>query len=224
MPSADFALDAFDVVNKMEYPPEDAEYDGIFLTGSAFSAHEDLEWIKKLVGYTSNLARSKPHVKIFGICFGHQIIGIALGGTCTRGPQWEVGITNMQLTEIGQRIFGAKSLSFQQSHKDHVPAVLPEFELLGFTAVCHNHGMVKYAPDASGKLAMLSDIQILTLQGHPEYTKGIVSKMVTNRTERGIFTPEFAQDVIERNDLRNDGVEVIGRAVWEILGATRAEN
>jgi hypothetical protein len=33
-PSADFTLEAFDVVNKMEYPSEDAKYDGILLTGS----------------------------------------------------------------------------------------------------------------------------------------------------------------------------------------------
>jgi len=36
-PSVDFTLDAFDVVNKMEYPPEDAKYDGILLTGSGQS-------------------------------------------------------------------------------------------------------------------------------------------------------------------------------------------
>lgn len=36
-PSTDFTLDAFDVVNKMEYPPEDAEYDGVLLTGSGQS-------------------------------------------------------------------------------------------------------------------------------------------------------------------------------------------
>ena len=33
-PSVDFTLEAFDVVNKMEYPPEDFNYDGILLTGS----------------------------------------------------------------------------------------------------------------------------------------------------------------------------------------------
>ena len=33
-PSVDFTLDAFDVVNKMEYPPENAKYDGVLLTGS----------------------------------------------------------------------------------------------------------------------------------------------------------------------------------------------
>lgn len=36
-PPVDFTLDAFDVVNKMEYPPEDAKYDGILLTGSGQS-------------------------------------------------------------------------------------------------------------------------------------------------------------------------------------------
>lgn len=109
-------------------------------------------------------------------------------------------------------------------HRDHVPVVLPGFELLGSTDVCHNQGMVRYNPDGSGRLAKLSDIQILTVQGHPEFTKSIVSKLVRIRTDRGIFTPEFAQDAIKRNELRNDGVEVIARAVWKILGVAHAEN
>lgn len=109
-------------------------------------------------------------------------------------------------------------------HRDHVPTVLPGFELLGSTDVCHNQGMVKYSPNASGRLAKLSDIQILTVQGHPEFTKSIVSKVVRIRTEQGIFTPEFAQDAIRRNELRNDGVEVIARTIWKVLGAIHAEN
>jgi len=36
-PSVDFTLDAFDVVNRMEYPPDAANYDGILLTGSGQS-------------------------------------------------------------------------------------------------------------------------------------------------------------------------------------------
>jgi len=38
-PSVDFTLDAFDVVNNMEYPPEDAKYDGVLLTGSGQSIY-----------------------------------------------------------------------------------------------------------------------------------------------------------------------------------------
>ena len=33
-PPVDFTLDAFDVVNRMEYPLDAAKYDGIILTGS----------------------------------------------------------------------------------------------------------------------------------------------------------------------------------------------
>ena len=153
----------------------------------------------------------------------------------------------MQLTEIGQRIFGTESLvrvngafprvseliifsfetcsqNIQEMHKDHVPAVIPGFELLGSTDVCHNQGMVRYIPDSSGKLARLSDIHILTVQGHPEFTKSIVSKLVGIRADKGILTPELARDAIKRNELRNDGVEVIARTVWRILGATHAES
>ena len=155
----------------------------------------------------------------------------------------------MQLTEIGQRIFGAKSLvrvneifprvqtidlfsfflrclsqNIQEMHRDHVPAVLAGFELLGSTDICNNQGMVRYTHDASGRLAKLSDIRTLTVQGHPEFTKSIVSKVVGIRTDKGIFTPEFARDAIRRNELRNDGVEVIARAIWKILGAIHAEN
>ena len=31
---SEFALDSFDVVNEMKYPPEDVKYDGIILTGA----------------------------------------------------------------------------------------------------------------------------------------------------------------------------------------------
>jgi GMP synthase-like glutamine amidotransferase len=109
-------------------------------------------------------------------------------------------------------------------HKDHVPAVPSGFELLGSTDVCHNQGMVRYHPDVSGGLANLSDIQILTVQGHPEFTKSIVSKLVAIRADKGILAPELARDAIRRNELRNDGVGAIGGTVWRVLGDRQTEN
>ena len=41
-----------------------------------------------------------------GICFGHQIVARALGGSCVPNDgKWEVGITDVSLTDVGRRIF-----------------------------------------------------------------------------------------------------------------------
>lgn len=108
-------------------------------------------------------------------------------------------------------------------NRDHVPTVPPGFELVGSTDICHNQGMVKYIPDESGGLAKLSDVQILTVQGHPEFTKDIVKILVGFRADRGTLTPECAQDAIMRNELRNEAPEVVGKTVWKVLGATPTE-
>jgi GMP synthase-like glutamine amidotransferase len=46
-----------------------------------------------------------------GICFGHQIVARALGGECVpNGGKWEVAITEVALTDLGQRIFGVPTI------------------------------------------------------------------------------------------------------------------
>lgn len=44
---------------------------------------------------------------LLGICFGHQIIAMALGGTCVNNNKtWEVGPTAVKLNDLGKKIFG----------------------------------------------------------------------------------------------------------------------
>jgi GMP synthase-like glutamine amidotransferase len=102
-----------------------------YLPGSASSAYDDLEWINKLVAYIAKISATKPECKLFGephtdsdkveelkvslhtlgICFGHQIIARALGGECVpNNGKWEVGISEVELTELGQQIFGRQVL------------------------------------------------------------------------------------------------------------------
>ncbi|KAJ5762120.1 uncharacterized protein N7511_005502 [Penicillium nucicola] len=52
--------------------------DAILITGSASSAYEDLPWIHELQAFIQTVHADYPHVKIFGSCFGHQIIAQAL--------------------------------------------------------------------------------------------------------------------------------------------------
>lgn len=42
-----------------------------------------------------------------GICFGHQIVARALGGSCVpNNGRWEVGPCEVKMTDLGKKIFG----------------------------------------------------------------------------------------------------------------------
>ncbi|KII87858.1 hypothetical protein PLICRDRAFT_42374 [Plicaturopsis crispa FD-325 SS-3] len=216
-PEAAFVLDAYDVVHKMEYPSDAAEYDAILLTGSAASAYENLEWINRLVAYVASVINSQPQVKVIGICFGHQIVGRALGAECVPNDgKWEVGVTPVQMSDEGKRIFGVDTLNIQQMHRDHVPTLPSSCRLLGSTATSYNQGMVRYA-DADP-----SSIQVLTLQGHPEFTTSIVNAIVEAREAVGVISHEIADDARARGEWRNDGVSVVGKVIWKVLGLKAA--
>jgi GMP synthase-like glutamine amidotransferase len=222
-----FTLDSYDIRYAMEYPKEDAldTYDGVIISGSAASAYEDYEWIKRLVSWVSTLAKQRPLIKIIGICFGHQIVAQALGGKCvSNSGKWEAAITDVVLTDIGKRIFGAQSFDIQQMHRDHVPLVPPPLHLLGSTTITENQGMVLFsdhnaplpAPDAS-----IPPIHILTLQGHPEFTAEIVKEIIKVRSESGAMDKETAENARLRADWHNDGAGLIGLAIWRVLAPLR---
>lgn len=101
-------------------------------------------------------------------------------------------------------------------HRDHVPAVPAGFTLLGSTPVAYNQGMVLYASE-EGRHG-LTDIRILTVQGHPEFTKPIVNAIVEARSKSGVIGESTVEDYRKREDWRNDGVSVIGKVFWKILG------
>lgn len=85
----------------------------------AASAYAPLEWIPPLLDFVRKVVSDYPSIKIFGICFGHQIVSSALGGTCIPNEQgWEVGTYDVDLNTTGKLIFG----------KDVLVSILP----LGF--------------------------------------------------------------------------------------------
>lgn len=52
--------------------------DAILVTGSAASAYDKYPWIAALQSFLQKVHADFPHVRIFGSCFGHQIIAQAL--------------------------------------------------------------------------------------------------------------------------------------------------
>ncbi|KAL4784083.1 hypothetical protein BJX76DRAFT_367913 [Aspergillus varians] len=54
--------------------------DAILVTGAAAAAYDKLAWIPPLQSFLQTVYAQFPYVKIFGSCFGHQLIGQALLG------------------------------------------------------------------------------------------------------------------------------------------------
>ncbi|KAF5679211.1 class I glutamine amidotransferase [Fusarium heterosporum] len=84
------------------YPESLTYFDAIIVSGSGASSYEDKDWIKQLDDYIAKVYVEQPHVKLFGSCFGHQIICQSLlrehGIYVEKDPQgMEMGVHAIQL-------------------------------------------------------------------------------------------------------------------------------
>jgi GMP synthase-like glutamine amidotransferase len=74
------------------------------------NSFEDAPWILRLVDFTKKVLE-QDRVRIVGVCFGHQIVGRALGLPVGRSDKgWEISVVPVQLTEMGKDIFQSPNL------------------------------------------------------------------------------------------------------------------
>jgi len=99
-------------------------------------------------------------------------------------------------------------------HRDHVPSVPQGFENLGSTDVSVVQGLVKFNTPTD---RTVDKLHIFTVQGHPEFTEPIVSKVVDARSKSGAMDAATTEDAIRRKDWRNDGY-VVASVIWKMLG------
>jgi GMP synthase-like glutamine amidotransferase len=107
-------------------------------------------------------------------------------------------------------------------HQDHVPTVPESFHVLGSTSICPNQGFVKFIPSAdndtsSSDLISPQSLAILTFQGHPEFTSGLVNKNLDGKLEKGTICKELIGRSREAANDHEDGVK-IGRVILEMMG------
>ncbi|KAL5349125.1 hypothetical protein ACLOAV_005413 [Pseudogymnoascus australis] len=161
---------------------------------SAYDVHNSFEsdpWILKLVEYTKKVL-AQDRVRIIGVCFGHQIVGRALGAPVGRSEKgWELSVTDLSLTPAGKRIFGQEKLAIHQLHRDVVHAYPEGVEPLAHTDQCLNHAM--YMPR-----------RVITIQGHPEYTGSILGEILVARNASGIIDDVSFKDAMARLQNKQD--------------------
>lgn len=104
-------ITAYHVVEKPDNYPDLSTVDAVLISGSKHSAYLDEPWINRLVEFAQQVLATNGRVKLIGVCFGHQIVGRALGvkvGVNEKG--WEVSVTELQLNAKGKELFGSDTL------------------------------------------------------------------------------------------------------------------
>ncbi|KAH9908458.1 class I glutamine amidotransferase-like protein [Xylariomycetidae sp. FL2044] len=197
--SASLTITAHDVVSsdttESAAYPDPETIDAILITGSKFSAYENEPWIERLVAYTRRCLEG-GRVRVVGVCFGHQIVGRALGVEVARNVRgWELSVVEHELTEEGKKVFGLEKLSIHQMHRDAVFGFPPGAVPLARTAVCANQAM--YIPG-----------RMISVQGHPEFTEDMVREILEMRKYGGILGDDIFADGMRRVGDRHDGVAV----------------
>ncbi|EPX74964.1 amidotransferase [Schizosaccharomyces octosporus yFS286] len=186
--SLEFVFNTYNVYKEDIYPSKEQfdELDAIVITGSKYYAGDNVPWINKLTEVVKNVIENRKEIKVLGVCFGHQIIGRAFGSSIVANPNgWEIAPYEIQLTEVGKRVFAKDSLIINQMHQDIVSDIPKGFELLASTKTCSNQAFIKGG-------------QVLSFQGHPEFSKEVVKTMTSTRFDNGLFTEEQFTDAEKR--------------------------
>ena len=148
----------FVVYNVMEghYPADSEVFDAYLVTGSKADSFATDPWIETLKAYLLN--RYERGDKLLGICFGHQLLALLLGGKSERASQgWGVGTHNYQLAAKAPWMSPVvEELTLLISHQDQVTA-LPE------------NATVIASSDFCPFAAYHINDQVLCFQGHPEF-------------------------------------------------------
>ncbi|CAN6243285.1 unnamed protein product [Urochloa humidicola] len=168
-----------------EFPAAEdlASYDGFVVSGSPHDAHGDDPWIHRLCALIRTVhAMGK---RVLGVCFGHQILCRALGGSVGRAPGgWDVGVRTVtfapgQAQGRGLGFLGVgdvgdfpRSASIVEVHRDEVVELPP-----GATVLASSE-KTRVEAFAVGEIA-------LGVQGHPEYTNDILLNLVDRLTKQG---------------------------------------
>lgn len=144
------------------FPENIGMFDGLLITGSPASVHDDERWIEKLLTLIRQAHANA--IPMYGACFGHQAIALALGGKVESNPTgWVFGRVETQLEQPWDD--SRSTLSLYAAHLEQVSQLPDGAVATGTTENC------QIASFAVGHT-------IWTTQYHPEMTPEFVSALV----------------------------------------------
>lgn len=184
-------------VQKGDFPTSPSKYDLYLITGSPKGVYDGDEWISDLEDFIRiSFANS---TKMIGVCFGHQVMAQAMGGTVRKSEKgYGIGVMDYDHTETGNK------LSLCAWHQDQVEEK-PEYGEVILSS--------EYCPIAG----LNYDNRAISFQPHPEFTKVFIEDLITYRNGQTI-TEEEAKKARESLAKDND-YPVIQALIQDFLAA-----
>ncbi|RFP89841.1 type 1 glutamine amidotransferase [Rhodobacteraceae bacterium 63075] len=151
----DWSFEVF-LVKDGEFPASLEAFDGVMITGSPHSVNSGDAWVTRLFALIREIAAAR--LPMFGACFGHQAIAMALGGRVGKNPGgWVHGLVDMQYRD-------GSSLALYASHSEQVTALPEGAEVIASGPGCDVAGFV------------IGD-HVKTTQYHPEMEPDFIAAL-----------------------------------------------
>lgn len=151
------------------FPDDLSVFDGIIITGSPSSVHDDLPWIVNLKALIPGIVARRQ--ALFGACFGHQLIALSLGGAVG----WNADGCCLGTAETTFHSFrpwmnpAAATIRLPSGNYEEVTALPKGADVLGSSAA-----------NAIASFAMGD--HVFTTQYHPEMPMAFVRDMIVDLT------------------------------------------
>lgn len=159
-PDCDFPVYS---VKDGQFPEHVTGHDGFLITGSPASVNDLAPWLDQLFGLIREAVAAG--VPLFGACFGHQAIALALGGVVEENPGgWVFGTTETRVHAPAPWM-EAGPLRQYAAHVEQVTRLPKGAEVVMGNAACPIGGFVI----GEG---------VFTTQYHPEMTHEFVTALI----------------------------------------------
>lgn len=193
-----FTFRTYRVVD-MDFPDSVRDCDGWVITGSKHGVYEDHPFIPPLEQFIRDAFAAQ--VPVAGICFGHQIMAQAMGGTVEKfAGGWSAGPTEYR--------FADQTLRLNAWHQDQVIVPPPGATTLASTPFC------EYAALAYGKTGW-------SIQPHPEFDNAFVRDLIDTRG-RGVVPDALLDDAERRLSQPTDNARIAEQIADFLKAAQRA--
>ncbi|QRR03457.1 glutamine amidotransferase-related protein [Dyadobacter sandarakinus] len=168
--AAGWTFQFYDVCNG-HFPENAAACDVYLCTGSKYSVYDTEDWILRLKDFVNEVYHSDSFY--IGVCFGHQMLGEALGGKVEKSALgWCVGMHSFEIVRRENWMEPWQSeLNLLMMCQDQVTELPAGSTLLATTPACPT-GMFRVGE------------RMLGIQAHPEFTKAYDQALMELRVER----------------------------------------